>query len=144
MPDGDKFPFGWVELAQIQWESGRIKSLPPCRLDAKALPLTEEGKKSVSGLKLDRHSVAAMSERRTEESRLRRKPNTEAEEYYGALDLTGRRTIFPGTHPAELRLPGVRSVFTKVSSSKMTNGPPAPWHQPRMNEGAPALSGDGR
>ena len=62
--DGDKFPFGWVELAQIQWESGQYaKGLATlAALDAKALPLTEEVQEKRQWVEAGlRHSVAAMS-----------------------------------------------------------------------------------
>ena len=42
--DGEKFPFGWVELAQIQWERGLyVEGLATLDiLGDKALPLTSE------------------------------------------------------------------------------------------------------
>lgn len=155
--DGDKFPFGWVELAQIQWESGQYaKGLATlAALDAKALPLTEEVQEKRQWVEAGlRHSVAAMSRSGAqEESRLLEGSlNTEAEEYYGALDLTGRRMVFTRygvTNPAELRLPGVGGGEDFYESVKLEDdkwSPPVPLRgiNTRMNEGAPALSGDGK
>ena len=77
--------------------------------------------------------------------------NTEAEEYYGALDLTGERMVFTRhgvTDAVELQLPGVAGGEDFYESFKRADGawsPPVPLRgiNTRMNEGAPALSGDG-
>ena len=113
--DGEKFPFGWVELAQIQWESGQYdEGLATLRiLDGKALPLTVQVQDKRGWVEAGlRHSVAALSrdEEHASATLLEGGLNTDADEYYGALDLTGRRMVFTRhgiTDAAEMRLPGV-------------------------------------
>ena len=155
--DGEKFPFGWVELAQIQWESGQYdEGLATLRiLDGKALPLTAQVQDKRGWVEAGlRHSVAALSldEEHASATLLEGGLNTDADEYYGALDLTGRRMVFTRhgiTDAAEMRLPGVAGGEDFFESFKQEDGA---WTAPvplrgintRMNEGAPALSGDGR
>ena len=155
--DGEKFPFGWVELAQIQWESGQYdEGLATLRtLDNKALPLTAQVKDKRQWVEAGlRHSVAALaqSQEHIAATLLEGGLNTEAEEYYGALDLSGRRMVFTRhgiTDVEEMQLPGVAGGEDFFESFKQENGawtPPVPLRgiNTRMNEGAPALSGDGR
>ena len=155
--DGEKFPFGWIELAQIQWESGQYADgLATLRImDDKTLSLTPEVQEKrlwvEAGL---RHSVVALTQGNEGASAtlLEGGLNTEAEEYYGALDLTGERMVFTRhgvTEATELRLPGVAGGEDFYESFMQEEGG---WSSPRplrgintrMNEGAPALSGDGK
>ena len=154
--DGEKFPFGWVELAQIQWERGLyVEGLATLDiLGDKALPLTSEMQEKRRWVEAGlRHSVAAVNRGHDDApaTLLDGALNTEAEEYYGALDLTGERMVFTRhgvTDAVELQLPGVAGGEDFYESFKRADGawsPPVPLRgiNTRMNEGAPALSGDG-
>lgn len=154
--DGEKFPFGWVELAQIQWERGLyVEGLATLDiLSDKALPLTSEVQEKRRWVEAGlRHSVAAENRGHDDApaTLLDGALNTEAEEYYGALDLTGERMVFTRhgvTDAVELQLPGVAGGEDFYESFKRADGawsPPVPLRgiNTRMNEGAPALSGDG-
>ena len=154
--DGEKFPFGWVELAQIQWEGGLyVEGLATLDiLGDKALPLTSEMQEKRRWVEAGlRHSVAAVNRGHDDApaTLLDGALNTEAEEYYGALDLTGERMVFTRhgvTDALELQLPGVAGGEDFYESFKRADGawsPPVPLRgiNTRMNEGAPALSGDG-
>ena len=154
--DGEKFPFGWVELAQIQWERGLyVEGLATLDiLGDKALPLTSEMQEKRRWVEAGlRHSVAAVNRGHDDApaTLLDGALNTEAEEYYGALDLTGERMVFTRhgvTDAVELQLPGVAGGEDFYESFKRADGawsPPVPLRgiNTRMNEGAPALSGEG-
>ena len=155
--DGEKFPFGWIELAQIHWENGHYdQGLATLRtLDGMALPLTVQAQDKRQWVEAGLRFSAAVRTQDHEHAGailLQGRLNTDAEEYYGALDLTGRRMVFTRhgiTDAEELRLPGVAGGEDFFESFKNENGA---WTSPvplrgintRMNEGAPALSGDGR
>ena len=153
--DGEKFPFGWIELAQIQWERGQYdQALATLRtFDGLALPLTTQVQDKRQWVEAGlRFSLAARTQDHAAATLLEGQLNTDAEEYYGALDLTGRRMVFTrhGVADAEeMRLPGVAGGEDFFESFKREDGG---WTSPvplrgintRMNEGAPALSGNGR
>ena len=155
--DGTKFPFGWVELAQIQWESGQysegLETLQS--MQSMGLQLNEESAQKMewveAGLLFSnemQHTPSSWAEAHVVEGAL----NTNAEEYYGALDLSGRHMVLTRhgiTDEAELRLPGVAGGEDFFESLMLDDGT---WTAPvplvgvntPMNEGAPTLSGDGK
>lgn len=156
--DAALFPHGWVTLAQIQWELGKVdeglESL--ARLDVLGpAQLPEETVRRrawvQAGLEFVQASLA--SETPVEEATaVSGGLNTAAMEYYGALDLSGTRMVLTRSDlsdPLELRQPGVvggEDFFESRADDKgQWSAPvPLPGVNTPMNEGAPTLSGDGK
>lgn len=156
--DATMFPHGWVTLAQIQWELGKyeegLQSLD--RLDGlNSGNLSDEVQTRrnwvEAGLQFAsdaRNNPELVHEAKPTPGML----NTEALEYYGALDLTGTYMVLTrsGLPDDERRLtPGVAGGEDFFESFQSDDGTwsapvPLPGVNTPMNEGAPTLSGDGK
>ena len=156
--DANLFPHGWVELAHVQWELGkyeeglasleRLDALEMSRLAGDALTKREWVE---AGLRFSVDAVDA-TDALQEASPMRGQLNTTAQEYYGALDLSGTHMVLTRTDitdSREVMLPGVAGGEDFFESFKQPDGtwtapvPLAGVNTP-LNEGAPALSGDGK
>jgi outer membrane protein OmpA-like peptidoglycan-associated protein len=156
--DGQRFPHGWVELAQVQWELGKyedgLASLG--QLEATGLVrLSQEVREKYdwveAGLRFSSAARAAAVDV-AQASAVPGELNTPDQEYYGALDLTGTRMVLTRSGAnGELRpsVPGIQGgedFFESLLRDDGTWSPPVPLPgvNTPMNEGAPTLSGDGQ
>jgi len=147
---------GWVDLAVMHWERGEYDQGVAC---LEAIPSDKvfgeevEAKRAwvTAGL---RFSVEAMAEPVGEVPvPLPGRVNSSAREYYGALDLTGTHLVFTRSdldrEGPDARQRGVAGGEDFWESRLDARGQ---WGEARplrgvntpMNEGAPALSGDGQ
>lgn len=152
------FPHGWVTLAEIQWNLGKyeggLQSL--ARLDELSAPrMSDESERRRAWVDAGlTFAVEAMAKEELvpEAEVVQGGLNTDALEYYGALDLSGTRLVLTrsGLSNEEQRTtPGVvggEDFFESVQLDDGTWSPPVPLRgvNTPMNEGAPTLSGDGK
>ena len=152
------FPHGWVTLAEIQWNLGKyeegLQSL--ARLDELSAPrMSDESERRRAWVDAGlTFAVEAMAKeaRVLEAEAVKGGLNTDALEYYGALDLSGTRLVLTrsGLSNEEQRTtPGVvggEDFFESVQLDDGTWSPSVPLRgvNTPMNEGAPTLSGDGK
>lgn len=156
--DATMFPHGWVTLAEIQWKQGKyaqgLQSLE--RLEALGSELLSEESEArrawvEAGLVFAKDASMTEDEARVSEA-VSGALNTEAMEYYGALDLTGTRMVLTRSDlpQEEKRMsPGVvggEDFFESHMADDGTWSAPValPGVNTPMNEGAPTLSGDGK
>ena len=152
------FPHGWITLAEIQWNLGKyqegLQSL--ARLDELSAPrMSEESERRRAWVEAGlTFAVEAMAkeEEVLEAEAVQGGLNTEALEYYGALDLSGTRMVLTRSDLSseeQRTTPGVvggEDFFESVQLDDGTWSPPVPLRgvNTPMNEGAPTLSGDGK
>ena len=152
------FPHGWVTLAEIQWNLGKyeegLQSL--ARLDELSAPrMSDESERRRAWVDAGlTFAVEAMAKEELvpEAEVVQGGLNTDALEYYGALDLSGTRLVLTrsGLSNEEQRTtPGVvggEDFFESVQLDDGTWSPSVPLRgvNTPMNEGAPTLSGDGK
>ena len=152
------FPHGWITLAEIQWNLGKyeegLQSL--ARLEALSAPrMSDESERRRAWVQAGlTFSVEAMAEKEValEAEAVQGGLNTDALEYYGALDLSGTRMVLTRSDLSseeQRTTPGVAGGEDFFESLQLENGtwsPPVPLRgvNTPMNEGAPTLSGDGK
>ncbi len=155
--DGQRFPHGWVELAQVQWELGKYDEGLASLAQLEALGLSRmsqemEDKRAwvEAGLHFAQQTTAS-GEDFVQASEVLGELNTPDLEYYGALDLTGMRMVLTrsgknGSLPSVPGVQGGEDFFESFIRDDGTWSPPVPLPgvNTPMNEGAPTLSGDGR
>ena len=156
--DPNKFPSGWVLLAQIWWEQGQYEEGLSALEELDQLPMAELSAREAlqrnwveAGL---RFSVQALQdwEGGVKAFPVRGDLNTPEEEYYGALDLSGTHMVLTRVSRSgrlDVDVPGVvggEDFFESFMRQDSTWTPPRPLFgvNTPMNEGAPTLSGDGR
>ncbi|MDA0728384.1 MAG: OmpA family protein [Bacteroidetes bacterium] len=154
--DDSIYPVGWVDLAQLQWESGQyeqasasLSSLPP------SVDMSPEGldrKRWVeAGVAFSLKHVGVHEQELPE--LVPGDLNSDAREYYGAFDLTGERFVFTRSDIA-MDSPD-RNVFGVAggedfweaqldAKGSWVNARPLRGVNTPLNEGAPTWSGDGK
>ena len=156
--DATRHPRSWVDLAQIQWEMGKYAEGMASLQQLASLShggLSEEAEDQrewvEAGLRFSLEVTADTSELQ-KAFPLEGEINTDADEYYGALDLSGTRLVFTRARSEQGRVvPGLGAGgdedFYEAflgedgtwSAARALNGVNTP-----LPEGAPTLSGDGK
>ena len=154
--DESVYPLGWVDLAQLQWESGQYEEASS---SLAALPssmdLSSEGrdrKRWIEAGVAFSLEHAGISEQDLPE-RVPGDLNSEAREYYGAFDLSGKRFVFTRSD-IPVGSPD-RDMFGVAGGEDFWEAQvdeEGHWVKVRplrgvnttLNEGAPTWSGDGK
>jgi outer membrane protein OmpA-like peptidoglycan-associated protein len=148
----DRFPAGWVHLAQFEWERGAyesgldlLKEFEELRLGPLDAGMAETKAWVRAGLEYSTAQWAVDGES------LQSVPmpgaiNTRADEYYGALSLDGKDMILTRAGRGLQQAAGGEDFYQSSMNDAGEWSPPILLRgvNTRQNEGAPTWTGDGR
>ena len=147
----DRFPAGWVQLAQFEWERGAYSSglevlqeFDKLEVASMAADLAETEAWVRAGLEFSMSAQASGSES-LQSVLMPGEINTLADEYYGALSLDGRHMILTRTGRGMQQSVGGEDFFQSSMNDAGEWSPPTLLRgvNTRQNEGAPTWTGDG-
>ena len=149
--DPDRFPAGWVHLAQFEWERGAYASGLEVLQEfdkLKVEPLPEDMARTEAWVRAGLEFSTAPQAPGREALHSVPMPgaiNTQADEYYGALSLDGRNMILTRAGRGLQEAVGGEDFFQSSMNDAGEWSPPVLLRgvNTRQNEGAPTWTGDG-